>query len=86
MKIIVLVTEHHTKSRPKTMTTVFTTNATSMASNLNSQLVQWISQLLPRIVIHRCNISGCHNATFTLETSRDSDAVDGVSSKMLYQK
>jgi hypothetical protein len=86
MKIIVLVTEHHTESRPKTMANVLMTNATSMASNLNSQLVQWISQLLPRFVIHRCNISGCHNATFTLETSRDSDAVDAVISTTLYQK
>jgi len=35
---------------------------------------------------HRSNISGCHNATLTLETSRDSDARDAVSSKTLYQK
>jgi hypothetical protein len=40
MKIIFLITEHYTEIRPKTMTTVLTTNTTSMASNLNSQLVQ----------------------------------------------
>jgi len=40
MKTVFLFAEHHTDIRPKTMTTVLTTNATSVASNLNSQLAQ----------------------------------------------
>jgi len=40
MKIIFLVTEYHAESRPKTTTTVTTTNATSMANNLYPQFVR----------------------------------------------
>jgi len=50
-KSIFLVAENHTESRPKTTTTVMTTNATTMANNLNSQLVQQISQVLPRSAV-----------------------------------
>jgi hypothetical protein len=35
------------------------------------------------MVIHRINISGCHYATFTLETSGDSDAGGAIISKTL---